>query len=129
MNYQKNRETEKTTLQRQRMKLAFCRCVIIFAVSLFLSAVVLSATNDVYAFVKSDIEVKIILSEPLGVYRSAKLLSKNGIIKNPLLFTLYTHAKNKEELFFTLSGEFTLNAQMSYREILAELQRKSPESE
>ena len=125
MNYQKSRETEEMIRQRQRVRLAFCKCVVILAVSLFLSSIVLSAANDVYAFVKSDREVKIIFSESQGVYSAAKLLSKNRIIKNPLLFTVYTHAKNKEELFSTISGELTLNAKMSYREILAELQRKS----
>ena len=129
MNHQKNRETEETTRQRQRVRLAFFRCVIIFAVSLFLSAVILSAANDAYAFVKNDTEAKIIFSEPQGVYDSAKLLSKNGIIKNPILFTVYTLSKNKEDLFSTISGEFTLNAKMSYREILAELQRKSAQGE
>ena len=89
--------------------------------SLLISGLVLSVANDMYAFVKDDIEVKLQLEEPYSLQEFSKILGQNEIVKNPSVFSLYVRLKNRSEKVEEFVGEVKLNSKMSYREILLAL--------
>lgn len=102
----------------QRLRRACAVIVPLFFFSLLLTAALISAANDIYAFVKPDKEITLSLEPQETIYDTARLLSKNGVIKNPALFSLYARSKGAEERIFSFSGEISLSTSMSYREIL-----------
>lgn len=103
----------------QRIRCACAVIVPLFFFSLLLAAALISAANDIYAFSKSDGEVTLTFDNPDTVYDAAKLLGDSGIINNPCLFSLYVCAKGVDGRILGFSGEISLSASMSYREILA----------
>ena len=116
MNNTKNGTTSNANAQRIRRACALI--VPLFFFALLLSAALISAANDIYAFVKPDREITLTLEPQERVYDTAKLLSENGVIKNPALFSLYARTKGAEERILGFSGEISLSTAMSYREIL-----------
>ncbi|MBE6530715.1 MAG: endolytic transglycosylase MltG [Ruminococcaceae bacterium] len=105
-----------TNAQRYRR---ICSVIIpLLFLSLFLAALIISAANDIYAFVKPQKSATITLSEGESAYSLAELLSDRGIIGNPLAFTLYAKLKGVEGDISAFSGQLELDASMSYREIL-----------
>ena len=89
--------------------------------SFFISALILSVANDMYAFVKDDIEVVLQIDDAYSVEEFSRLLADRKIVKNPTVFSLYVKSKNKAEKIENFVGKLTLSAEMSYREILASL--------
>jgi UPF0755 protein len=78
--------------------------VIVFTVSIILSCTIIFTCNDIFAFVKDDVSTTIEIPEDAGVYEVARILEKNGIIKYPLVFTLYCHKEFSGSSYYT--GEF-----------------------
>ena len=91
--------------------------------AILFSAILLSVTNDMYAFIKPDIPIEIQISEPMNDRALANLFSERGVIRNPTVFTLYLRAKKQSYAAESCVGTLTLNANMSYREILTELKQ------
>ena len=89
--------------------------------SFFISALILSVANDMYAFLKDDFEVSLQFVEPCSLEEFSKTLAQQKIVKNPTVFSLYVKSKHKTEVVEKFVGKLTLNANMSYREILATL--------
>ncbi len=97
-------------------------CVVpLFLFSLFLCAVLLSVANDMYAFVKPDTELCLTIEKGTDAKALADALYRGGVIKNPEVFSLYVSSKGKADRLLLSSGEVTLNASMSYRELLSEI--------
>jgi cell division protein YceG involved in septum cleavage len=96
--------------------------------AILLSALLLSAANDMLAFVKSEEEVTLELCEPQTAYALACCLEERGVVRHPLLFTLYLRVKNQTAAAEGFCGTLSLNASMSYREILTEL-KNTPSGE
>ncbi|MBQ8474047.1 MAG: hypothetical protein IJ499_00085 [Clostridia bacterium] len=92
-----------------------CLCAI------FLAVAVISVSNDMYAFVKQDGEVTVNIDSAMDTLDFAKLLSEKGIVKNPVAFGLYLRSKGRDTEIPYLRGEWTLNTNMSYREIISEI--------
>lgn len=88
-------------------------------ISVLFASVVVSVANDVYAFVKPDETVVLKLDAGTSVDDLSDILAKNGILKNPFVFSFYVKRKNKIDVIENFSGELTLNSNMSYREILS----------
>lgn len=88
--------------------------------SLLLCGFVVSVANDVYAFVKDDAEIKIILSGNEELSYIAERLGDEGIVNNPAIFAMYVRRAGREEAVKKYSGEITLSPDMSYREIVLE---------
>lgn len=105
-----------TNAQRYRR---ICSVIIpLLFLSLFLSAAVISVANDVYAFVKPQRTATVTISNGENAYTLAAILSENGIIENPLAFTLYAKLKNAEKTISDFQGDIEFKSSMSYREIL-----------
>ena len=114
--WQKNR-TKTTDVVRR----ALARILPICLLSLFISGFILSVANDMYAFLKDDQEITLWFDEPTSLEDFSKILGQKKVVKNPTVFSLYVKSKNKTDSVEGFVGELTLNAKMSYREILAEL--------
>ena len=99
---------------RQVMGVILPLCI--FAV--FLALAVIAVANDMYAFVKPQAEFVLSLDAPQPPSQTAKLLQKQGILKNPNLFLLYARSKGKEDALAAWQGEATLRGDMSYRTLL-----------
>lgn len=98
---------------------------VIFVMALtaaFFACLLISVTNDIYAFIKTEGEIILTVSAPLDVSDFSKLLHDNNIISNPTVFSLYIKSKNKTELIEGFVGEAKLDRAMSYREILLAIQ-------
>lgn len=100
---------------------AFGALVPLMLLALMLAGIVISVANDMYAFVKPDENIGVKIIAPLNDSELSKLLRESGVIENELIFTLYLRSKHKDGLVPSLTGEWTLNSNMSYREILSEL--------
>lgn len=102
----------------QRIRRACAIIAPLFFLSLLISGALISAANDIYAFLKEEGEITLTLDASSRVYDTARVLSQNGIIKNPALFSLYVRAKGAQSRILGFSGEITLGTSMSYRELL-----------
>lgn len=100
---------------------AFGTLIPLLFLCVFISSTVISVANDMYAFVKPLQSVTVSISSELSANELSDLLQENKVIKNDFVFTLYLRAKKKANDVPLLRGEFTLNSNMSYREILQTL--------
>ena len=116
----KNLKTENKLEVSRLIKKAMSRLLPICFVSVFISLLVCSVANDMYAFVKKDQDVNISIYDNLSLNEISDILSNSGIINNPDVFKLYVRFKNKTYVFEGFTGEATLNSSMSYRQIISE---------
>ena len=114
----KEKNSEKLLSDSPRMRRIAAVIFPLFFLSLLFAAIVISLTNDIYAFVKPNKTVTLELSESLEVSDVAEILGNAEVVNNPGIFTLYVISKGAEERITNFSGEIILNSSMSYREIL-----------
>lgn len=90
--------------------------VMLFAVSIMLSALLLSFANDLFAFVKDeDKQINLTVSASDDVDDIAKKLKDGGIIQYRFLFRLFMRiTENDEEI---VPGDYEIKATMDYRAI------------
>ena len=93
-------------------------------VAVFIALVIVSIANDVYAFIKKDVEVVLTIDELHSISELGYLLEEHGIISNPHIFTIYAKSNIKDKNALSFSNPVTLNRSMSYREILLVLANK-----
>ena len=103
---------------KKAVRNTFERIIILTLISVFLAALVLSAANDIFAFVKPDTYVSLNIKKGTELYDIAKALKNANIISNPSLFYLFVRTKGKTEKLESYEGNITLNGKMSYREIM-----------
>ncbi len=103
------------------LKKAFGIIIPLCLVSVLIAALILSIANDMYAFVKSDTEFVLTLTEGTDSRTFSDMLRRGGIIKNPTAFQIYLYSKGKTASLPSLAGEWELNAKMSYRELVSEI--------
>ena len=115
----KHFESEKRLKMSQTIKRAMSKLLPICFVSVFISSLVCSVANDMYAFVKKDNEVNISIYKSLSLDEMTDLLSNRGVINNPDVFKLYVKLKEKSSDIEDFTGDATFNSSMSYREILS----------
>ena len=114
----KNNKIDKKAVRR-----IFSVIFVMALTAAFFACLLISVTNDMYAFIKTDGEVVLTVSSPLSVSEFSKLLHDNDIISNPHIFSLYIKSKNKTEVVESFSGEALLDRSMSYREILLAIKK------
>ncbi len=124
MSRQKNISGRDTVCGGRRVRRAAAAIIPLIFLSLFLSAFTVSAANDMYAFVKPEASLTLAVESEDSVFSVAKRLEEKGIINNPLIFSVYVKSKGAEEKILGLTGEVTLNASMSYREIVSAFSKK-----
>ena len=113
-----DKHTQKGAIATNR---AFSILLPLCLFSILLAGILISVFNDVYAFVKPDSDVTISVYTPMSDTELSKLLQENGLIKNPTVFILYLRSKGLSDRLSDISGEWVLNSNMSYREIVLEL--------
>lgn len=99
---------------------AFSVITVVFLMSALISALIISVSNDLFAFIKPDTSYVLNITKPIPIEEITEVMQQNGIIENPFMFTLYAKLKNCDDTLEAFSGEIELNSQMSYREIINE---------
>ena len=100
---------------------AFGAVIPICLLAIFISGIIISVTNDIYAFVKPDLEIDIVIDADYDAKDFSKLLQANGVIKNAFVFELYLRSKNIYDISPSKNGVLNLNSNMSYRALLEEI--------
>lgn len=111
-------EARKNNGQALGFKSAFGILLPLCLAAALLAGAVISVANDVYAFVKTDGQVELRIDEPLDEKAFALLLQERGVVSNPFCFRLYLRSRVDQQQLSALTGEWTLNTNMSYREII-----------
>ena len=97
-------------------------CVLIVSVGISLAVIMVG--NDVFAFVKSEDEIEIVIPENADLDTVADVLSSNGIIKYPSVFKWFAGYKHDNGQF--LAGTYKLAPSTDYEDILASFKEKKP---
>ena len=115
-------ENNKVKRERELFKSATRRAMSVILplcmLSFLICGLICSAANDIYAFEKEDKELTLTIRSPSSLNTVSEMLGKNGIVDNSAFFSLYIRSKGKVDKIENFTGEITLNALMSYREIL-----------
>ncbi len=118
------KRTESHTPLPMDFKRAFGIIVPMCLVALVIAGIVISVSNDIYAFVKPDESTVLKIDTPLTDKELSDTLQEKNVIKNAFVFRLYLRSKGKANATSSLLGEWTLNSNMSYREIVMEIFKK-----
>ena len=97
----------------------------VLAVSVILAVLIINVANDVFAFVKNDTEVTVVIPENCDTETLAELLGDAGAIKYPSVFEFYIKFKKKEGEY--LAGTYTVSPALNYDYMVAEFKPKAPE--
>lgn len=103
---------------------AIAYIVIVLLISVFLAVSIIVVGNDVYALVKPDDAMDIVIPENSSLDDIADILAGNGIIKYPEVFKLYAKL-NKDNGKF-VAGEYTVSPSMDYEDLLLSFKEKKP---
>ena len=114
-------QQKDSTQKPYTFKDALCFVVPICLCALLLAAATVSVTNDMYAFVKPEQEVTLTVDSSIDAKELSELLGDAGVVKNPFAFELYLRSKGRSADVPYLRGEWTLNKNMSYREIILKI--------
>lgn len=98
----------------------------VLVVSVILSFIAIKATNDMFAFVKDDKDITIVLHPNASTGEVSKMLFDNGIIEYEILFKIFLDISAKNAVFN--EGTHELNSNLDYRGILNELSKSTVES-
>ena len=90
----------------------------ILVISGFLSYFAITAGNDVFAFVKEDIEVSVTIEEGTDIKTLGTKLAEEGVIKYPKVFSLYAKLRKKDNVTLQ-AGEYTVSPMMNYDSLIA----------
>lgn len=91
--------------------------VFVVACVYILSTTVINVGNDVFAFVKDNTEITVIIPENADTADVAGILHKAGVIRYPFVFKHYAAFRISRRSYLTgeyLSGEQTVNPMMNY---------------
>ncbi|MBR4979398.1 MAG: hypothetical protein IKX77_02485, partial [Clostridia bacterium] len=87
----------------------------------FISKTVINVGNDLFAFVKKNEEITVIIPENADTELIADILSKAHVIQYPLVFEKYADFRISKRAYLTgkyLSGPQTVNPSMNYDQLL-----------
>ncbi|MDD4773013.1 MAG: endolytic transglycosylase MltG [Eubacteriales bacterium] len=102
--------------------------VFVLITSGFLSYFGISVFNDVFAFVKPDDEIDIIIPEYATINDISEILKDNDVIRYPSIFKLY--AKLRRDSGEYLAGAYTVTPSMDYDMLLSDFKpKKKPRAE
>lgn len=117
--------TEQSFSKRKFQRRVFGSIAVLTLWAILFSALLLTVVNDMYAFFKKDLAIEIEIEEALHPRELARLLADRGVIANPTVFSFYLEKKLSPSLLPLPPMTLSLNADMSYREILLEIKEKS----
>lgn len=121
-----NTKKKKKSAKKSKKKLrnGIIYTVFVVGFSIVLSIVMIYAIYDIFGFNKEEGQVVVSVERDTSISKLSKLLKENGIIKQPGIFQLYAGLKDVEPYN---AGEYTLNKNMSYDQIIYSMQSQSKE--
>lgn len=102
--------------------------IFVICASIIISYLGITIANDVFAFVKSDKEVTLTVSEDTTFRELAGELEKKGVVEYSLILRLYNSFKNRgsEKEQELEPGEYTILSNLNYDEIISTFSKKAP---
>lgn len=102
--------------------------VFVLASSIIIAYYGITIANDVFAFVKSDDEVKIVIEKGDDVKDIAKELKKAGAIDYPFVFKLYNSFKNRNSKAPQefVADTYVFEKNLNYDELIAKFEKSAP---
>ena len=102
---------------------------LVLVVSVLLAYGLILVANDVFAFVKSDVAVEVVIPENATVDDITDILAENEIIEYPWLFRMYTKFQNVDGLddegnSIFLPGTYTVSPMKNYMQLLTAFQKQ-----
>ena len=110
---EERRETDTTAITSLLKGIVYIVAVLV--ISVFASWTIIEVANDVFAFVKSDEAVTVIIEEDMTSADVAQMLYTNGIIKYPTIYELYIRIKDESTDY--LVGEYEVSPSMNYGDL------------
>lgn len=95
----------------------------VVGVSMLLSAFIIVAANEVFAFKRPAYTAEVMIPEGANASQVAEILEDAGIIDHPMLFRMFVNMTKGEPTF--IPGIHTPSANMDYRALLRGLIRKT----
>ncbi len=106
---------------------AFAICLCLVGVAVLLALFVVESANDLLGLDQVDEEIEVNISEGTSSSDIIGILSDLGIVDQPLTFQFYAGLGGDLDSF--LPGQYLMNSNMSYDEILILLRTGNPEGE
>ena len=110
-----------TVLSNVMKAVIYIVAVVIF--SIFLAIFAIYVANDVFAFVKNDVNMDITISEYDNTSDIADKLYEFGVIKYPSIFRIYAKLRNQDDNY--AGGTYTVSPSMNYDQLFIELKGKN----
>ena len=101
----------------------------VLVISILLAYGIIMVANDIFAFVKPDTAVEVVVPEDASVEDIANILGEAGIIRYPKLFTLYAGFQDvdgydKEGNSVFLPGTYAISPMKNYQQLLYAFQKQ-----
>ena len=126
----KGTQPQKKKPSKKKKKAAaratFIYIAFILLISIVLSAILVVLSNDLFAFLKDDKEITIVIPEDAGTFEVGKMLDKAGVIEYGTFFSTFVSLSAGDSKY--TEGTHVLNSSMDYRGILNELSKRTEES-
>lgn len=111
----------KETLNKYWKTMVYYACILL--VSIALSAWICDVGNEVLALIRPDKEITVMIPEKSSTMEIAKELKDAGVIDHPYIFNLYCKLKKEGSSF--KGGEYTVNCNQDYNQLISALKRSS----
>lgn len=96
--------------------------VFVLVISFFLGFFVIGVGNDIFAFVKPEEPVTVVVPEDATIDDIAQILGDAGIVKYPGIFKMYAELRKDDGKF--IAGEYSVSPQTNYDGLLGEFKYK-----
>lgn len=93
--------------------------VAVLAVSILLAITIINVANDVFAFVKDEEPVTVVVPENCDTKELSEILADSGVIKYPSIFEFYIKFKGKEGEY--IPGTYEISPMLNYDYIIAKV--------
>ena len=116
-----SRENNRTFLRQLR----YYGLIVIAA--LLLTFGIVNISNDIFAFIKPDESIIVTIEQGGSTGSIAKALKDAGVIEHPFIFRLYSKLKKADGKY--QYGDYTLNSNLAYDQIISALKKPSVQAE
>lgn len=118
-----NRKTAAPRASGRRRRSALRQTLVvlcaIFAVSIALAYLLIQSAYDIFGLNKPDQQIEVSIPAGMSSGGISSLLGEKGVINHPFVFRLYAAVRDQSTTF--QAGDYILNSQMGYDEIILAL--------
>ena len=100
--------------------------IVLVTISVLLTWAIVVAANDINAFIKEDETIVVTIPKGASVDQIGTILEDNGVIDSKLAFKGYCKFKKSSGFQY---GEYELNSNLCYKEIITKLKKSSESRE